>query len=363
MTSILALDAVQREAGARLGLVGEVEVVRHYGDPAAEYQSIRTRAAAVLRSDLTQLRLWGRDPERMLNGLITNDLGLLAEDRAVHGAILSPKGRMIAEVRVVRRGDELLVAIPTAALDAVSDHLKRYVPPLFARWESLAGSSEAIGVYGPDAAAVVKRALGVELPGTEDGVVRANFEGAEVIVIGTAFAGGEPGADLVAPTGVTEALWRALTAGGEPAALPAGMAALETARIEQGRPRYGAEMTEKTLVGEAYEAIGGMERSVSFNKGCYTGQEVVVRIAHRGHVNRHLRGLLLGDTPAPAPETPLESEETGKTVGWITSSANSPRLEQTIALAMVRREMAPGSTVRIGDSGDRATVVELPFSV
>ena len=185
MTASPALNALQREAGGRLGVIGGVEVVRHYGDAAAEYQAIRSRAAAVVRSDLSQIRLWGRDPERMLNGLITNDLALLAEDRAVHGAILSPKGRMIAEVRVVRREDDLLVDVPTAALEAVSEHLRRYVPPLFARWESRAERSGAIGVYGPAAGAVVERVLGIALPAREDEVGRASFQGKEVVAIGT----------------------------------------------------------------------------------------------------------------------------------------------------------------------------------
>jgi folate-binding protein YgfZ len=141
-----------------------------------------------------------------------------------------------------------------------------------------------------------------------------------------------------------------------------GFDALETLRIEAGRPRYGAELTEEVIPTEAFEESGLMERAVSFTKGCYTGQEVIIRIAHRGHVNRHLRGLLLGDA-APEPGTRLFSPESGKDVGWITSVTHSPLLGQAIALGFVRREMEPGATVRAGlADGAVATVVKLPFA-
>ncbi|HKP77484.1 MAG TPA: glycine cleavage T C-terminal barrel domain-containing protein, partial [Longimicrobiaceae bacterium] len=103
-------------------------------------------------------------------------------------------------------------------------------------------------------------------------------------------------------------------------------------------------------------------RAISFSKGCYTGQEVIIRIAHRGHVNRHLRGLLLGDAPAE-PGMRLFSPETGRDVGWLTSVTRSPLLGQTIALGFVRREVEPGATVRAGSvDGAKATVAKLPFT-
>jgi aminomethyltransferase len=105
-----------------------------------------------------------------------------------------------------------------------------------------------------------------------------------------------------------------------------------------------------------------MERAISFTKGCYTGQEVIIRIAHRGHVNKHLRGLLLGDGPAPAPGTRLFGGEAAKDVGWLTSVAWSPMLGQTVALGYVRREVEPGADVRVGGAdGAAARVVKLPF--
>ncbi len=123
-------------------------------------------------------------------------------------------------------------------------------------------------------------------------------------------------------------------------------------------------MTGETIPTEAYESTGMMPRAISFTKGCYTGQEVIIRIAHRGHVNRHLRGLLLGDAPAPAARTPLFHPDTGKEIGWTASAAFSPRMGQSVALGYVRREVAPGGTVRVGSAeGAEATVSGLPFTL
>ncbi len=174
-----------------------------------------------------------------------------------------------------------------------------------------------IGVYGPRARDLLARVLegeASELP--EDEFREARFADAPVLVAGTREAGGEEGFDLFAPAASLPPLSEALLAhGAELGAKLVGFAALETLRIEAGRPRYGREFTEDTIPTEAFESTGLMSRAISFHKGCYTGQEVIVRIAHRGHVNRLLRGLLLGDAPVPAAAAPLFHSETGKQVG------------------------------------------------
>jgi folate-binding protein YgfZ len=180
-----------------------------------------------------------------------------------------------------------------------------------------------------------------------------------VMVAATRYAGLEDGFDLFVAADAAGALWDALAAAG---ARPAGFGVIETLRIEAGRPRFGADLTEDVIPTEAFEEAGLMERAISFTKGCYTGQEVIIRIAHRGHVNKHLRGLLLGDAPAPAPGTRLVNAETGKDVGSLTSVAHSPMLGQAVALGYVRREVEPGAIVHLGTpDGPAATVVRLPF--
>jgi folate-binding protein YgfZ len=133
----------------------------------------------------------------------------------------------------------------------------------------------------------------------------------------------------------------------------------EVLRIEQGIPRYGADMDENTIVPEL-----GIDGLISYNKGCYVGQEIIARIHFRGHVAKQLTGLVLQEEtrPAeivPAAETELETPE-GKNAGRITSTTYSPKLEKTIALAYVRYDhLAPGTELKIGDHV--ATVTSLPF--
>jgi folate-binding protein YgfZ len=285
--------------------------------------------------------------------------------------MLTPKGRTIADLRafVLPRpgGVEVMVDVAREALAGARDHLKKYVPPMFARWEEISDRVGTIGVYGPRSRALLTAVLGGSLPeSTEDSFVELDWstggDSARVLVVSTRYVG-DDGFDLFVPAGAVPGLWSALHArGAEFGARPVGYAALEALRVEAGRPRYGWELTDETIPTEAFESTGLMERAISFSKGCYTGQEVIVRIAHRGHVNRHLRGLLLGESPLPAPGTPLLNTETGREVGRTASAVLSPLLDQTIALAMVRRELEPGNMVRVGgDDGMVGRIVELPF--
>jgi folate-binding protein YgfZ len=330
----------------------------------AGYDAALHDAGVLWREDLAVLRLWGRDPVRMLHGLITNDLQNAPPERAVYAAMLTPKGRMIAELRAHRAPaegtPELWVEVPRAALAGTAEQLKKFMPPMFARWADVSEEVGVLGLYGPQATERLGRALDEAVPAlAEDDTRRVSYQGDPLLVVGSRYTGG-PGFEIIGARTALAALHEALSQS-EPATPEISADALEVLRIEAGRPRYGSELGETTIPTEAYETTGLMPRAVSFTKGCYTGQEVIVRIAHRGHVNRHLRGLLLGDAEAPAPETPLVSPETGKEIGRVTSSARSPRLGQTVALGYVRREFEPGSEVLLGAGGPSATVVALPF--
>lgn len=361
-----SLLSAHEALGARMTESAGVRVPRGYGDPAAEYAAAREAAAVVDRADFAVLRMWGRDPVKMLQGLITSDLAGAPPGRGVYGAVLTPKGRMLADLRAFTRttseGTEILLIVPREALENLREHLKKFVPPMFARWSDVSEEMAVIGVYGPGARELVGRVTGEELEEMPvDGFAEPSFGTEPLLAVRTDETGVE-GYDLVVSAGAAPALWDALLAQGTDLGVrPLGHGALHTLRVEAGRPRYGFELTEQTIPAEAYESTGMMERAISFSKGCYTGQEVVVRIAHRGHVNRHLRGLLLGEAPVPGHRTPLFDTGSGKEIGWTTSAAVSPAMGQTIALAYVRREVGPGGRVRVGEDGPEAEVAELPF--
>lgn len=332
------------------------------GPADARYRAAREHAGILHRADLAVLRMSGRDPVRMLQGLITNDLAGAPPGRGVLAAMLTPKGRMIAELRALARdaeeGREVVAIVPRAALEGTMAHLKKFVPPMFARCEDLSERRAIVGVYGPESRAAVAAATGADIPELDpEAFAEIDVDGATVIALATDYAG-VPGHDLLLPADAAPAVTAALLRA--PRTREIGPETLETLRVEAGRPRYGSELTEETIPPEAYESIGLLERVVSFTKGCYTGQEVIVRIAHRGHVNRQLRGLRLGSASPPPSRTLLHHPETGKEVGWTTTAVESPRVGMTIALAYVRREVAPGDTVRVGDQ--TATVTALPFA-
>ena len=351
------------ELGAAYSEVAGRAVVRHFGDTLGEYNAVRETVGVAERGDRARIRMWGKDPAKMLHGMITNDLLKAPEGQGVYAAMLTAKGRTLAELRAFRRPGEVLMEIPREALAGTVEHLRKFVPPMFARWGDVSDEVGELGAYGPNAAALVERVLGVDVSGmAEDGFLAAEFGGVAVMVAGTRYVGNETGFDLFAPVAALPALWAALLAPGDLGVRPVGLAAIETLRIEAGRPRYGADLSEEVIPTEAFEETGMMGRAISFTKGCYTGQEVIVRIAHRGHVNRHLRGFLLGDGPAPAVGTPIFRADTGKEAGRLTSVAFSPMMGQAVALGYARRELEPGAEVLIGAAdGPAAKVVRLPF--
>ncbi|HEX6939277.1 MAG TPA: aminomethyltransferase family protein [Longimicrobiales bacterium] len=359
MDDILPLEPLHEEAGARFGVVAGRRVPRDYGDAAGEYDAVRRGAGLADRADRVPLRVYGRDPVKMIQGLVTNDVAGAPEGQGVYAAMLTPKGKMVADVRIFRRpGGELWMDVDAAALEGVLAHLRKYVPPLFARVEELGSRLHVLGVYGPRSRDVLARALGAAPPAgmADEAVAEQRFDGAEVLVVRTGYVG-EEGYDVFVPVASVASLWRALQGAG---ARPVGHEALEVLRIEAGVPRWGAELDESVIPLEA----GLRERAISTTKGCYTGQEVIIRILHRGHVNRHLRGLRLGAAPVPAAGTALVRPADGKPAGRITSACYSPLHEQTIALGYVRREVEPPAVLRLGTAdGPAAEVLELPIPI
>lgn len=349
------LGAVHDAHGVRWSDEGDARVPRNYGDPAAEYDAARNGVVCVDRSDRSFVRVHGRDPVKMIQGLISNDIANAPSGRAVYAAVLTPKGKMVADVRVLRHGADLVLETDARAAEAVMTHLRKFVPPLFARFEDANATWAEIGVYGPDAAALLKRVYAVDVAdAAEDDVFAASIEDASMYIVATARLD-VAGFDLVVPADAAERAWQAVVDAG---ARPVGHATLDVLRIEAGSPRWGAELDDNTIPLEA----GLRERAISETKGCYTGQEVIIRILHRGHVNWLLRGLLLGDAAAPTKDTPLLAPADGRKVGRITSAAWSPKLGQTIALGYVRREVEPQSELQLESAtGSMVRVVSLPF--
>jgi folate-binding protein YgfZ len=166
---------------------------------------------------------------------------------------------------------------------------------------------------------------------------------------------GEAEAWVAGPAAEGARLWGALVAAG---ARPVGRTAYESLRIEAGTPLFGADIGPTVLLPEI-----PFQDLLSYRKGCYPGQEVIVRIRDRGHVNRLLRGLVLeGEDVPPAGADVLADDAV---VGRVTSSVFSFGWKRPLALAFVRRQHAAAGAavgVRVGDAVRPATVSDLPFA-
>ena len=325
--------------------------MRNFGEPAHEYEAARTASAFIVRTDRALLRVFGRDPVRIIQGIVSNDVASSPAHRAIYSTLLTPKGRMVADVRVLRRTDDLLLDVPAAAVPSLLELFKRTIPPLFAKFENITAAYTMFSVCGPSSHAIVKAVVG-NIPALDpiDGFTTAVVDGDEVLICTTRDTGDDC-YDLFAPHRLSHELSAQMLHEG---ATQIGESTFDVLRIEAGTPRWGAELDETTIPLEA----DLLQRAISTSKGCYTGQEVIIRILHRGHVNWHLRGVLLGDAPTPARGAELVNAE-GRKAGRITSAAWSPRHEQTIALAYVRREIEPPATLQRESAA--VEIVALPF--
>ena len=299
------------------------------------------------RSARTRLRVYGRAPRQMLDGIVTGTLPLAPDGepagaqtgRGTYHAVLTPKGKMITDLWSYLPGDEetagFLLDVPETGAAALVEHLAKVLPPRLARVEDRSRETSSIAVVGPVAAeALSKLAFGLRV---DPDALRALDEGHWIRI-------GADGTMVARTREVGHEAWIVLGTGGDVSALRRRLVedgavegspeAWDTLRIEAGTPAFGLDMTDATIPVEA----GIHDRAIDYRKGCYTGQEVIVRIRDRGHVNRHLRRLELGDVPVPASGTELFSPDQGeKPVGWITSAARSPAADGVVALGYVRR--------------------------
>ena len=326
-----------------------------------EYAALRGGAGLVDRSTRLRWVFGGAQAAETLTGLLTNDVSALLPGAGQYAAALTPKGKVIADVRLFARTDDLLLDTPANAGPGFTAMLRKYVNPRLAHYANVSAALRTLGLYGPRAHAVLASVLGAE--GTAAATVAALRElsiyhhlvfevsGASVLVARVPDLGGE-GFDCFVPVGVAESFWSRLV---KAHATPVGRDAAEIARVEAGRPLWGLDMDANTLAQEAnLDALDG----ISYTKGCYTGQETVARVHFRGHVNRRLRGL----QSAVAIPRGAELLDGDLPVGDVRSGVVSPRLGP-IALAMLRRDVESGMEVTARWEGGEAParVREIPF--
>jgi len=355
----MTVSLLTSEAAAVAEIGGRSVALRYTGIE-SEYGALRQRAILVDRTHRTRMTFDGDRRVDTLTGLVTNDIAALTPGSGLYAAALTPRGKIIADVRVFARESDLLVDVPVRAAPGWLAMIRKFVNPRTTRYADQSEALADIGVFGSRARAIAATVAGVNADALGSLAAYSHItgviEGTPALVVRVPDIGVE-GYELIVPTESRPHLWRRAQ---ELGAVPAGLDTWEVARIEAGRPEWGIDIDESTIPQEAdFDEL----HAISYTKGCYTGQETVARVHFRGHVNRHLRGLTYpGADPLPRGAQLIDENE--KPVGDVRSTAVSPRLGG-VAIAMVRREITPGTVVRARWEGGEssAVVLELPFPV
>ena len=321
------------------------------------YNVLRRQAGIVDRSARGRILLKGQDRRTYLQGLLTNDIAALAPGAGCYAALLTPQGRMIADMRVLETGDRIVVDLPGVVSDAVRERLAQFVFSEDVEVSDLTSSQAQIGVYGPQTSHVVARVAGLDAGALYGMPVFANerfmHEGAAGLLVRSDEIG-VGGFDLFVEQAAKDRLHDALRAAG---GVDVDAGAVEACRIEAGRPEFGVDMDADTIPLEA----GIEDRAISLTKGCYVGQEIIIRVLHRGHgrVSRRLVGIAFEPSAAtPAPGATIRSAN--REIGSVTSAVASPALGRPIALGYVHRDFTePGTQVVV--AADPGAVTMLPF--
>jgi tRNA-modifying protein YgfZ len=307
------------------------------------YQALRQGAGLVRRGDRGVLAVSGPDRLTWLQGLLTNDVAALPIGGVCDAAYLTPQGRMITDLRVLHLADRTLLDVPASLSENLRSKLEALLFAEDAQIADVTSSHLMLDVHGPAAPPIVAETISVHGP-----LIKASCADAPY---------GVPGFSVLVSPADADVLTAALVQRG---AVQTTLETLDVLRIEAGRPAFLIDMDEHTLPLEA----GLEERAISFTKGCYVGQEVIIRVMHRGHgrVAKKLVGLTLakGELPKAGAQLVADSRDIGK----LTSVVWSPLLETGIALGYVHRDFINHGTrvTVVATTGNLdATVTSLPF--
>jgi len=290
-----------------------------------DYQTVRNGGTGFYQQKRGLIAVWGSEAVKFLDGMITNDMKTLEDGQQMLAAFPNAQGRLIGVVRILREGERFFIETEEATREKLFQNLFRFTFAGDFFVEDLSEQYQYFEVWGE----------------------------APVLAGGFRFSGTGTSGIFVTAAEADEFL-NSLRASGS---VEISNELYETLRIESGIPKFGVDMDETTIVPEL-----GLDGMISYNKGCYIGQEIIARIHFRGHVAKRLTGLTSEPGAITAgflPGAELTTED-GKNAGRITSSTYSPRLDKNIALAYIRYDhLAAGTALRSIDI--TATVSHLPF--
>ena len=360
--SALLLHEFHQNLGARFVSVSEMEAVGDYGDLLGEHAALTQGVGVLDLSFRSRACLTGNDRVRFLHGQVTNDINKLVAGSGCYAVLVTSKARMQSDLNVYRLAEELLLDFEPGLTQKVSERLEKYVISEDVQITDVGALYGLLSVQGPKATAVLQSTLPefCAVPSVPFSFVTATSAEGEIYLMNRPRFG-SGGYDLLVPVTLLPVFAGRFVEGARSAGgRLCGWDAAEIARIENGIPRFGADMDETNIPLEA-----GLENSaVSFNKGCYIGQEVISRIRTYSEVAKVLRGLRLADDLKTLPPRGEKLYRDGKEAGYVTSAIRSPRLSASIGLGYVRKEtnqVGAELALRTLEGESLVRVVETPF--
>lgn len=312
-----------------------------------EYAALSKGAGRINLSSRTRVELTGADRASFLHNLCTNDIKRLMPGSGCEAFLLNARGHVLAHVFVICRPELLVLETVPEQAAAIIGHLDRYRIRERVEFQDRSDWGEWL-LAGPDASDILERLAG-DAPRAMLASLECTLAGTPATIVSVPLT--EPNGFLViAPKEASADIEQALREAG---AAPCTVATLEVARIENGFPFYGPDITEKNLPQE----VARDRAAISFNKGCYLGQETVARIDALGHVNKTLCRLRFAGSNVPEPGRQVFAA--GQSVGQVTSAAYSPRFAAPLALAYIRRGSDQPGTV-LESEADAAEVLAPP---
>lgn len=336
------------------------QVPASYGSVEQEVLNTAKHMGIADISSRGKLKLTGKEHLRLLQGMLSNDVMKLSEGEGIYATLLTVKGKVVSDMRVFRGSDYALMDLEPGMNKTIRDHLIKYKLSYRAEIEDISLDNSLFHICGPEACDYLEDVSCLSLKNMDEyDFTEANISDTPCILFRVNRTGGK-GFDIMVTNDQAGKLWDfLLEQGRDKGLISVGHDALEVMRIEAGIPLYGVDFDENTIPIEA-----GLWNALSFEKGCYIGQEVVARIKWRGRVNWHLKGLVTDSGTVPVRNSSVFSGE--KKIGRVTSSVFSHTLKRAVALAYIRREFAVhGTEVYIdNERGNiRAEVSDTPFRV
>jgi folate-binding protein YgfZ len=343
----LALHEFHKSSGAGFTDVNGQEIVDNYGNWQSEYAALREGAAVIDLSARGRLCVLGADRQRFVNGQVTNNVKDLKPGEGCCAALVSAKGKLQSDLTIFCLENELLLDLEPGYSGVVSERLEKYIIAEDAQIIDASADYGLLSVQGPKAGEVFSNC-----PSEPLSIIKIDDPDGGEIYVANHPRLRAAGVDLFVPIiAMRPMVEKLLSRGGK----LCGWQAFETARIEAGIARFGADMDETNL---APEALGA--EAISYSKGCYIGQEVIARIRTYGQVAKSLRALKLDASLKEPPSKGAKLFLADKEVGFITSSVWSPQFEAVMALGYVRREanQAPELLVQTANGNVSAQIVE-----